>query len=209
MSDIDDDKDSFDEFDREFEIRDNDQQATFQRLAVLAVVTTAMMAAFIPIEPLRIGNSRNDRLHALQYVRSWDDNMFRRQFRLCREDFGSVLRLISPLIQRNEKKAVASSGSSVSPELRLMITLRILAGAKYLDMIWYRVDVDHVNEIVLDCVHAINSTLNNINTPATETEWIFETEQYRSVANRLKNRYATIGSRAVVCDLRNVMSEKI
>ena len=35
MSDIDDDKDSFDEFDREFEIRDNDQQATFQRLAVV------------------------------------------------------------------------------------------------------------------------------------------------------------------------------
>ena len=29
------------------------------------------------------------------------------------------------------------------------------------------------------------------------------------VANRLKNRYATIGSRAVVCDLRNAMSEKI
>ena len=69
------------------------------------------MAAFTPIEPPRIGNSRNDRLHALQYVRSWDDDMFRRQFRLCREDFGSVLRLISPLIQRNEKKAVASSGS--------------------------------------------------------------------------------------------------
>jgi hypothetical protein len=32
--------------------------------------------------------------------------------------------------------------------LRLMITLRILDGAKYLDMIWYRVDVD---EYVLDC----------------------------------------------------------
>ena len=29
------------------------------------------------------------------------------------------------------------------------------------------------------------------------------------VVHRLKNRYATIGSRAVVCDLRNVMSEKI
>lgn len=29
------------------------------------------------------------------------------------------------------------------------------------------------------------------------------------VVNRLKNRYATIGGRAVICDLRNVMSEKI
>ena len=101
-----------------------------------------------------------------------------------------MLRLISPLIQRNEKKATASSGSSISPELRLMITLRILAGAKYLDMIWYRVNVDHVSEIVLDCVRAINSTLKNINIPASEEEWIFETEQYRTV---LRKKHGSIG----------------
>ena len=132
MGDISDDEDTFDEFDREFEISDSNQQAIFQRLAILTVVTTAIMASFIPTEPPRIGNSRNDRLHALQYVRSWDDDMFCRQFRLCTKDFGSVLRLISPLIQRNEKKAIASSGSSISPELRLVITLRILVAAKYM-----------------------------------------------------------------------------
>ena len=190
MSDIDDNDDSFDEFDQEFEISDNNQDATLKRLAVLTVVTTAIMASFIPIEPPRIGNSRNDRSHAIQYVRSWDDDMFHRQFRLCREDFGFLLRLISPLIQRNERKAVASSGSSICPELRLMITLQILAGAEYLDMIWYRVNVDYVSDIVLDCAHAINSTLKNINIPATEAEWIFETEQYRSV---LRKKHGSIG----------------
>jgi hypothetical protein len=55
-------------------------------------------------------------------------------------------------------------------------SLRILAVAKYLDMIWYRVDVDHVNEYVLDCLHAINNVLKNVNIPATEAEWRAESE---------------------------------
>jgi hypothetical protein len=128
---------------------------------IIVVVASILIATTIPIEPPRIGNCRGERLQALQYVRSWDDDMFRRQFRLCRLDFGHLLRLIAPLIQRDEAKARNSSGSSIPPEMRLMITLRILAGAKYLDMIWHRVDVDHVNEYVLDCLHAIIITYMN------------------------------------------------
>jgi hypothetical protein len=85
------------------------------------VVAAAILATLstIPIEPPRIGNCRNSRPEALQYVRSWDDDMFKRQFRLCREDFGDVLKLIAPLIRRNEIKAQNSSGSSICPEMRL------------------------------------------------------------------------------------------
>lgn len=57
-----------------------------------------------------------------------DDDMFTRQFRLSREDFGDILHQIAPLIERNELQAVRSSGSSICPELRLMMTLRVLAG---------------------------------------------------------------------------------
>jgi hypothetical protein len=110
--------------------------------------------------------------------------------RLCREDFAFVLRKIAPLIARNEVRAIASSGSSISPELRLLNTLRTLAGAKYLDMIWYRVHVDHVHELVMDCVNAINSTLQNIGIPATEAEWLHETEQFREV---LQKKHGSIG----------------
>ena len=112
--------------------------------------------------------------------------MFRRQFRLCREDFGYILGLISPLIQRNEAKARNSSGSSVCPEIRLMITLRILAGAKYLDMIWFRISVDHVRSYVHDCLLAINSVLDNINVPTTDAGWRVEAEKFREVL-RLKH----------------------
>jgi DDE superfamily endonuclease len=151
------------------------------REAVIVIVAAVLIATTTPLEPPRIGNCRGESLQALQYVRSWDDGMFRRQFRLCRLDFGYLLTLITPLIQRDEAKARNSSGSSISPEMRFMITLRILAGAKYFDMIWYRFDVDHVNEYVLDCLHAINSVLNNINIPATEAEWRAESEQFREV----------------------------
>ena len=116
--------------------------------------------------------------------------MFRRQFRLCREDFGYVLSLITPLIQRNEVQATNSSGSTICPEMRLMITLRILAGAKYLDMIWYRVSVDHVRTYVQDCLLAINSTIDNINMPSSEVEWRIESEKFREV---LRTKHGSMG----------------
>jgi hypothetical protein len=58
--------------------------------------------------------------------------MFQRQFRLDREDFNWLLTLISPSIQKNEEMARRSSGSAVNPELKLLMTLRLLAGASYL-----------------------------------------------------------------------------
>ena len=82
----------------------------------------------------------------------------------------TVLRKFSPLIQRNEAMAMRSSGSSICPELRLMMTLRILAGAKYLNMIWSRVSVDHINDYVIDCLLAINSTVDNIRISSTDVE---------------------------------------
>lgn len=158
----------------------------------VAVVVAAVMISFatIPLEPPRIGNCRNSRPEALQYVRSWDDDMFKRQFRLCREDFGDLLSKIAPLIRRNEIKAQNSSGSTICPEMRLMITLRILAGAKYLDMIWYRVSVDHVGTYVHDCLMAINSTIDNIKIPETDSEWRAESEKFREV---LLNKHGSMG----------------
>ena len=146
----------------------------------IAAIATATVIALstIPLESPSIDNCRNTRLEALQYVRSWDNDMFRRQFRLYRENFGNLLTLIAPLITPNVVKATASSGSSICPELRLMIILRILAGAKHLDMIWYLVSVDHVQEYVVDCLKAINSAVDNINVPKTDAEWRLESEKF-------------------------------
>ena len=178
---------------------DNDAEAEVEpsgkRLKLVASVAAAvtgvlMVFSTIPLEPPRVGNCRNSRPEALQYVRSWDDDTFRRQFRLCREDFRELLSKIGHLIRRDEAKARNSSGSSICPEMRLMITLRILAGAKYLDMIWYRVSVDHVQGYVHDCLLAINSVIDNIKVPSTDAEWRVESEKFRQT---LRSKHGSMG----------------
>jgi hypothetical protein len=81
--------------------------------------------------------------------------MFKRKFHMTRPDFFLLEATIMENMERNgynhEKHnsfATRSSGSSISLELRLYITLRILSGASYLDMIWYGVEVRSVPGIL-------------------------------------------------------------
>jgi hypothetical protein len=86
----------------------------------------------------REANVRLERTTVIQFVRSWDDDMFKRQFRLSCEEFyeleGAILS--SKLCQgydleQHYKYARLSSGSPISIELQLFITLRLLSGASY------------------------------------------------------------------------------
>jgi hypothetical protein len=177
-----------------YESDDSEEPDRKRRIVVavtVAVVVAAVLATLstIPIEPPRIGNCRSSRPEALQYFRSWDDDIFKRPFRLCSEDFGKVLKLTALQTRRNETKARNSSRPSICPEMRFMITFRILAGAKYLDMIWYRVSVDHVRTYVEDCLMAINSTVDNIKMPTTDSEWRVESEKFRDV---LTNKHGSM-----------------
>ena len=126
--------------------------------------------SLLPSHHLRACNVKRDRIGILRWARELDDKMFRRQFRLVREDFFYVLLKISGDLKKNEKQALNSSGSSITPELKLMITLRILAGASYLDMIHYRVHVDSVASIVWETVQAIHSNIDNIKLASTTEE---------------------------------------
>lgn len=96
------------------------------------------------IPRIRGPNQARDRQYSLEYVRSWDDVTFQRQFRLHRRAFNNLINLLIDILETNESMAIRSSGSSINPELKLYITLRILAGASYLDMIWYNVSVNSV-----------------------------------------------------------------
>ena len=112
----------------------NDSNNTIIRLQkkkekiILVTAILALSLHKIPMLPNRSRNLHRDRDSALVFVESWDDEYFQRQMRLCREDFNLVVRLISPKIEKNEAKAKASSGSTINPYLRLLITCRILAG---------------------------------------------------------------------------------
>ena len=145
----------------------------FKRIRILVVLKSVLSLeghSMLPVHHLRAGNQKRDRFEIVRWAAELDDKMFRRQFRLVREDFFYVLLKISVDLSRNEKQARNSSGSSITPELKLMITLRILAGASYLDMIHYRVHVDSVSSIVWDTVKAIHSNIDNIKLASTEAE---------------------------------------
>jgi len=102
-------------------------------------------------------NIHRDRASVISFIHSWSEEMFRRQFRVTRSDF---LLLEATILESMERKgydlarhacyAARSSGSPISLELRLYITLRILSGASYLDMIWYGVEIRSVPALFLE-----------------------------------------------------------
>ena len=158
---------------------------------ISALVLTDPSFGSIPLLPGRVGNEHRDRQHSLLTVRSWDDTMFKRQFRLTRLDFNMVLEKIYTSLYRNEQQAINSSGSAVSPELKLLITLRILAGASYLDMIWYNVCVDHVMDLVAETCLAIHNKINNIKMPSTEADFVRLSDGWQ---HRIKSKFGDIAA---------------
>ena len=54
----------------------------------------------------------------------------------------------------------------------LMITLRILAGASYLDMIHYHIHIDSGSKILWKTLSAIDENLNNIELPSTNEDFL-------------------------------------
>lgn len=133
--------------------------------------------------PGRIGNHHRDRGYALYRIETMDDMLFRRSFRMNRVDFNALAIIVTPVLQRNTQQAINSSGSAISIDLRLYITLRVLAGASYLDMYWYEVSVNHIMNLVVNTCEAINLVLNNINMPSANDE-----EGYKTLAAGWKKR---------------------
>lgn len=158
---------------------------------IVALVATDLSFSTIGALPGRIGNEHRDRELAIVECRSWDDTMFKRQFRLSRRAYNSLITKIYPALEGNVARAVASSGSAVSPELMLLITLRMLAGASYLDMIWFKVCIDHVTKYVVKVCKVINNLIGNIEFPNSEIK-LRELERGWKV--RIKKKYPLVGS---------------
>jgi len=101
--------------------------------------------------------------------------MFRRQFRVARDDFSL---LETAILEKMERKgydfgkhasyATQSSSSPITLELWLYITLWILSGASYLDMIWYAVEVRSVSGIFWRMIYDIDEAVDNLNFPTDE-----------------------------------------
>ena len=76
----------------------------------------------------RRGNERRDRQTPLEFVATWSDALFYKAFRMTRSDFCDLRESIKEVHRaRQVKMAVLSSGSMVSAETKLIVTLRTLA----------------------------------------------------------------------------------
>lgn len=143
---------------------------------------------------LRKRNVLRDRSHIIEWSKSIDDEMFRRQFRLCRLDFFYVLIKIEVDLKKNNQQAINSSGSPISPYLMLLITLRVLAGASYLDMIHYHIHVDSVATIVWNTVCSIHKRIDNINVAQNEAECLILAKEWSSIQKNRWGAYLTVGT---------------
>jgi len=153
----------------ELECEDDDSEN--DEILLFMVVASGVMAnACFEIPHLRSPNLHRNRLHVLECMRSWPDDMFQRQFRLERVDFFWLLSVIAPALEKNEEMARRSSGSAVNPEMKLAMTLRLLAGATYLEFVWYEVRVDHIWYYVKPVLVAIHQLVNNVKLPYTPSE---------------------------------------
>jgi hypothetical protein len=79
------------------------------------------------------GNVQRNHSTVIQFIRSWDDTVFRHQFRMRREDFYELEKVIMDHKERqgydmehHYKYAFWSRGSPITLELWLFIMLRLL-----------------------------------------------------------------------------------
>jgi hypothetical protein len=116
--------------------------------------------------------SLQDRLAPWLFVEHWSDAMFSRQFRMPRSRFYEILRRVIDKYPGNYddgKKNYSYScqqgdnahGHHILLQIKMCVTLRLLAGASYLDMIWYGVHVDYVDAMFEECLKLIDIALPN------------------------------------------------
>lgn len=146
-------------------------EGALELFLVLAIIDDEERGARKP----RRANEHRDRAHALASINKWSRRLFYRHFRCYREDFLKIRASIiaAGFPERREDMAILSSGSAISLDTRIFVTLRMLAGGDYLDLAaLYGVAEDKVTAIMFEVLHYMNicEYLDNIRVPQTPQE---------------------------------------
>jgi len=141
---------------------------------LLAIVLGAQQVIRHSRKKRRAPNNHYDRQHALDFVATWSDPLFKRQFRIPRDKHDELIASVTERVRpRNEKMAILSSGSTVGVQTKLLVTLRMLAGASPLDMVWYGVThtvVDQYVDEILSALATCSVLKDIVRVPQTEEE---------------------------------------
>jgi DDE superfamily endonuclease len=101
--------------------------------------------------------------------------LFQNEFRLSLPSFGRVLLILRDELAKNEEMARRSSGGVIEPAVRLALTLRILSGASYHDMmLLFRLAKSTVFNVFFETVKSLNKRLRIPGVPCTNAEKLDE-----------------------------------
>jgi hypothetical protein len=108
----------------------------------------------------------------INFIHSRTDTMFKRQFCRTRPDFWVLNSVImAHKIKNGYNKeqhysfANISSGSPITLELQLYVTLCLLSGASYVNCIWYAIDINSVHNLFWNTDCLIDTSIDNIKQP--------------------------------------------
>jgi DDE superfamily endonuclease len=142
--------------------------------AILIAATAVAFVAYSAIQkhflPRRSSSKRRSRVSLLYIAEYLTDDEFARTFRLPRGAFVNLLATIRPALLRDTGQAARSSGGVVQPALRLAITLRMLAGASYLNLIMlFRVAKPTIYDVFHSTIDVINRRLRMPGIPTSNS----------------------------------------
>ena len=175
------DIDSDDEFD--LEDKDFEEEELNKKLALFL----ACQVPSTDYEKKKRGpRMKSDRkASAWEFVLSWNDDVFYKQFRMYKEEFVDLAdkcKLKYPGRKsglENYELAVkrgnaSTGGNHTTLEIKLAIFLRMCAGAQWLDMIWYGVSLKSVHAIFQFMLELVNEALPDTEIfafPSTTADW--------------------------------------
>ena len=129
----------------------------------------------------RIGNTKTSVIQNLQLLELMDlkennPKKFTRMLRLCPEDFDNLLFKIRPILSPTPKY------NSVDPIVKLICTLRFLAGGIYEDICWaWKMNKNSFYQFLHECLAAIDVVLKNID-HLSDKETLFATTTFNALA---------------------------
>jgi hypothetical protein len=137
-------------------LRDRRRDAVLLMSACTALLVSAIITSAIPKRAQRAARTARRRLSFDAVVQYLSPQDFTRCFRMPREAFDELLRLLRPWMLRDERRARRCSGGVIAPAVRLAIFLRILGGASCLDaMLAFRVGRSTVYGVFFATLNAV------------------------------------------------------
>ena len=186
---------------RAMEDVEEEQRELLKRLSTAALLFEDFL--FQEDKRKRKGNEARDRARVERTVDSWTEQMFFRQLRMTRKSFAKLRDIVDaefPAGETSQEMARRSSGSTISTTIRLYVTLRVLAGASYLDMVWYEVPVNSVVKIVAETCSKLCKALQNVTLPTAVEDLDEIASEWEEIMQRKVGRADMMGKTLLAGD---------